>query len=163
MKHYYHCHSKSLVLPLQKYVVIIILCIRHSRLIIGFVTRVTRLVSHVEQELFTVPVHPSSPPGFRGVRFPRSLYFCVMFYRSLCPFFWSLCCLSFDLQLLITTLVCGRTSRNICYYVKKWWIIIDVAFAEMKKTIFVTLFLVHFKTFWETIYCTIFNFIIIFF
>jgi hypothetical protein len=119
-KYYYHCHSKSLVLPLQKYVVIIILCIRHSRLIIGFVTRVTRLMSHVEQELLTVPVHPSSPPGFRGVRFPRSLYFCVMFYRSLCPFFWSLCCLSFDLQLLITTLVCGRTSRNICYYVKKW-------------------------------------------
>jgi hypothetical protein len=52
-----------------------------------------------------------------------------MFYRSLCPFFWSLCCLSFDLQLLIITLVCGRTSRNICYHVKKWWIIIDVAFA----------------------------------
>jgi hypothetical protein len=73
-----------------------------------FVTRVTRLMSHVEQELLTVPVHPSSPPGFRGVRFPRSLYFCVMFYRSLCPFydnnisffFFVLCFLTFWVPLL---------------------------------------------------------------
>ena len=42
--------------------------------IIGFVTRVTRRVSLVEQEL---------PPVFSGVHVTRSLVFCVVFCRSL--------------------------------------------------------------------------------
>jgi hypothetical protein len=47
---------------------------------------------------------------FSGIRVSRSLVFSVMFSRSLCRslfvlvffFFWSLCCLSFDLRILIT-------------------------------------------------------------
>ena len=38
----------------------------HSRLITGFVTRLTRRVSLVEQELLTLPEHLSSPPVLVG-------------------------------------------------------------------------------------------------
>jgi hypothetical protein len=51
-------------------------------------------------------VHPSV---FSGVRVTRSLVLCVMFCRSLFVllffFFWPLCCLSFDLWILITPFV----------------------------------------------------------
>jgi hypothetical protein len=40
-------------------------------------------VSHVMQELLTLPEHLSSPPVLIGVCVPQSLVFCVMFYRSL--------------------------------------------------------------------------------
>jgi hypothetical protein len=40
----------------------------HSRLISGFVTRLTQQVPLVEQELFTLPEHLSSPPVFSEVR-----------------------------------------------------------------------------------------------
>jgi hypothetical protein len=57
-------------------------------------------------------------PVFSGVRVARSLVFCVMFYRSLfaplCVFLWPLCCLSFDLRLLITHLV----SSNFSYHMQ---------------------------------------------
>ena len=79
----------------------------HSRLITGFVTRLTRRVSLVEQELLTLPVHLRSPPDCSGVRATRSLSLCfVDRCLSFCPFFfWPLCCLSFlDLQILITSL-----------------------------------------------------------
>jgi hypothetical protein len=76
----------------------------------GFVTRVKRRVPHVEQELFTLPGHPSSHSIFSGVRVARSLVFCVLFCRSLFVLlsflFWPLCCLFFfDLRILITPLV----------------------------------------------------------
>jgi hypothetical protein len=76
----------------------------HSWLIIGFVTRLTRRVSLLEQELLTLPEHLSSPPVFSGVHVTRSLVLCVCFVDrclSFCPFFlWPLCCLSFiDLRL----------------------------------------------------------------
>ena len=45
----------------------------HSRLITGFVTRLTRRVPPVEQELLTLPEHPRSPPIFTGARVTRSL------------------------------------------------------------------------------------------
>jgi hypothetical protein len=45
----------------------------HSRLNTGFITRLARRVSLVEQELFTHPEHMNSPPGFGGVRVTRSL------------------------------------------------------------------------------------------
>jgi hypothetical protein len=71
----------------------------HSWLITGFVTRVTWQVPLVEQELFTLPGHLSSPLVFSGVGVTRSLIFCVAFCRSLFVllsfFFWPLCCLSF--------------------------------------------------------------------
>ena len=46
-------------------------------------TRVTRRVPHVEQELLTLPENMSSPPVFSGVRFVRSLVFCIVFCGSL--------------------------------------------------------------------------------
>ena len=44
---------------------------------------VTRQLSHVEQELLTLPEHLSSHPVFGGVRVARFFVFCVMFCRSL--------------------------------------------------------------------------------
>jgi len=67
-------------------------------MITGFVTRVTRWVSLVEQELRTLSEHLSSHLVFSGVRVTQSLVFCIMFRRSLFVllffFFWPLCCLS---------------------------------------------------------------------
>ena len=57
--------------------------------IIGFVTRLIRRVPLVEQELPTLPGHPSSPPIFDGVRVTRSLVLCVCFVDrclSFCTF-----------------------------------------------------------------------------
>jgi hypothetical protein len=51
----------------------------HSWLITGFVTRLTRRVPLVEQELLTLPEHLSSPPVFSGVRITRYLVLCVCF------------------------------------------------------------------------------------
>ena len=69
----------------------------HSRLNTGFVTRLTRRVSLVEQELLTLSEHPSSPPVFGGVRATGSLALYVCFVDrclSFCTFsFWPLCCL----------------------------------------------------------------------
>jgi hypothetical protein len=45
----------------------------HSRIITGFVTRLTWWVPLVEQELLTLPEHLSSPPVFSGVHVTRSL------------------------------------------------------------------------------------------
>jgi hypothetical protein len=47
-------------------------------LITGFVTEVTRQMPHVEQKLPTDPEHLSLPPFCNGVRFARSLVFCVV-------------------------------------------------------------------------------------
>ena len=44
----------------------------------------------MEQELFTLPEHLSSPPAFSGVRVTLSLVLCVCFVdRCLSYFFWS--------------------------------------------------------------------------
>jgi hypothetical protein len=51
----------------------------HSWLITGFVTRLTRRVPLVEQELLTLPDHLSSPPVFSGVCVTRSLVLYVCF------------------------------------------------------------------------------------
>jgi hypothetical protein len=74
-----------------------------------FVTRLTRQVSFVEQELPTLPEHLSSPPVFSGGSCYLIFSFICMFCRSLFVllhfFFWLLCCLSFfDIQILITSL-----------------------------------------------------------
>ena len=64
----------------------------HSWLITGFVTRLTRRVPLVEQELLHLPEHLSSPPVFNGIRVTWSLVLCVCY---VCPFvlflFWPLC------------------------------------------------------------------------
>ena len=51
--------------------------IPHSWLITGFVTRLTRRVPLVEQELPTLPEHPSSSRVFSGICGTRSLIWCV--------------------------------------------------------------------------------------
>jgi hypothetical protein len=78
----------------------------HSWLFTGFVTRVTRRVSLVEQEMLTFPNHLISPRVLVGFVL-LDLYFMCMFCKSLFVFlsffFWPLCCLSFfDLRILIT-------------------------------------------------------------
>ena len=49
----------------------------HSRLITGFITRLTRRVPLVEQALLNLPEHLSSPTVFSEVRVAQSLVFCV--------------------------------------------------------------------------------------
>jgi hypothetical protein len=66
----------------------------HSRLITGFVTRLTHRVPLVKQELLTLPEHLSSPPAFTGVRVTRSLVLYVCFVDrclSFCTFSFSHC------------------------------------------------------------------------
>ena len=66
----------------------------HSRLITGFVTRLTRRVPVVEEEMLTLPEHLSSPPVFSGVRFARSLLLYVCFVDrclSFCTFSFGHC------------------------------------------------------------------------
>ena len=66
----------------------------HSRLITGFVARLTRRVSLVEQKRFTLPEHPSSPPVFSGIRVTRSLVLYVCFpdrCLSFCAFSFGHC------------------------------------------------------------------------
>ena len=66
----------------------------------------------LEQELFILPQHFSSPPVFSGARVNRSLVLCVCFVdRCLSCFFWSLSCLSFfDLRILITLVISSSSS-----------------------------------------------------
>ena len=67
----------------------------HSPLITGFVTRLTRRVPLVEQELLpTLPEHLCSPPVFSGVRVTRSLvlYVCFVYHcLSFCTFSFGHC------------------------------------------------------------------------
>ena len=89
----------------------------HSRLLTGFVTRITRQVPLVEQELLTLPEHLSSPPVFSGVRVTRYLVVYVYFVDrclSFCTFFfWLLCCLFFfDIRILITPLVSSNSTNE---------------------------------------------------
>jgi hypothetical protein len=61
----------------------------HSWFITGLVTRLTRRVPLVEQELLILPEHLSSLPVFSGVRATRSLVLCVCFVDhclSFCTF-----------------------------------------------------------------------------
>jgi hypothetical protein len=100
-------------------------CLSTSWHITWFVTRLTRWVSLVEQELLTLPEHLSSSLVFSGVHVTRSIGFidrCLSFIYvcfvdcclSFCTFFfWSLCCLFFfNIWILITPLV----SSNSSYY-----------------------------------------------
>ena len=58
-----------------------------SWLITGFVTRLPRRVSLMEQGLLTLPEHLSSPPVFSGVRVTRSLVLCVCFVDRCLSFY----------------------------------------------------------------------------
>ena len=77
----------------------------HSWLITGFVTRLTRRVSLVEQELPSLQEHLSSPPVVSGVEVAGSLVVFVCFVDrclSFCPF-------SFGQTLLM---LCIITTHN---------------------------------------------------
>jgi hypothetical protein len=64
----------------------------HSRFITGFITRLTRRVSLVEQELLTLPEHLNSASVFTGVRVTRSLVLYICFVDRCLSF----CTFSFD-------------------------------------------------------------------
>ena len=84
----------------------------HSRLITRFVTRLTRRVPLVEQELLTFLGHLSSPPGFSGIRVTRSLVVCIYFVDrclSLCPFSFGHCVVLFNIRIMITNLVSSNS------------------------------------------------------
>ena len=64
----------------------------------------------LEQELLTLPEHPSTFPVLSGVHITRSLVSCVCFVdRCLYFFFRPLCCLSFDVLVLVTPLVSSNS------------------------------------------------------
>jgi hypothetical protein len=85
---------------------------------VSFNRTVTWRVSHMEQELLTLPEHLSSLSVFSGLLVARSLVFCVVFCVSL---FVLLSFLSrLDLRLLITL----QTFLNKQHYTKRTIIII---------------------------------------
>ena len=75
----------------------------HSWLITGFVTRLTRRVSLVEQKLFTLPGHLSSSPVFIGVRVTRSLVLYACFVNRCLSF----CSFSFGHFVVCSSSICG--------------------------------------------------------
>ena len=82
----------------------------HSCLITWFAIRVTRRLSLLEEELLTLPEHLISTPalvGFILFELLLSVYCfvnrCLSFYSFYS--FWPLCCLSFDLWILITPFI----------------------------------------------------------
>ena len=84
----------------------------HSWLITGFVTRLTRRVPLVEQELLTLSEQPSSAPVFSEACVAWSLVLCVCFVL-LYLIFWPLCHLFFfDLLILITPLVSSNHDKT---------------------------------------------------
>jgi hypothetical protein len=96
----------------------------HSWLITGFITRVTRRVPLVEQELLTLLGHLSSSPVFSRLRVTRSLVLYVCFVDrclSFCTFFfWPLCCLFFDIRILITLFVSSNSSSSPIDISNRW-------------------------------------------
>jgi hypothetical protein len=83
----------------------------HSRLITGFVTRLKRRLSLVEQDLLTLPEYPSSPPVFSGVRVSRSLVLYVRFVDR------CLSCCTFSLSHCV---VCS--SSIYCFWLPLWYL-----------------------------------------
>ena len=74
----------------------------HSWLITGFVTRLTRWVSLVEQSLLTLTEHLSSHPPFSGVRINRSLDIMYVLYIVVCPFVFFLLVIMLSILLRYT-------------------------------------------------------------
>ena len=98
------------------------LFLMHDSFITGFVTRLTRRVPLLDQELLTLPEHLSSPPVCSGVRVTRSLVLYVCFVdRCLSfgtfSFGHCVCLFFFDIRILITPLVSASSSFEIllCY------------------------------------------------
>jgi hypothetical protein len=81
----------------------------HSRLITGFVTRLTRRMPLVE--LLTLSEHLSSPPVFSGVRVTRSLVLYVCFVD---------CCLSFCTFSFGQCVVCSSSIYG--FWLPLWYL-----------------------------------------
>ena len=82
-----------------------------SFMITGVVTRLTRRVPPVEQELLTLPEHLSPPPVFSGVRVTRSLVLCVCLED---------CCLSFCIFSLGHYVVCSSSIYG--FWLPLWYL-----------------------------------------
>ena len=84
------------------FLVITIWFISHSWLITWFVTRVTRPLSHIEQETVTTP--SACLPPFCGFVLCDSfcVVCCILLFVLLSFFFWALYCLFFNIWLLVT-------------------------------------------------------------
>lgn len=83
-------------------------CKKSWKIIRIVATRVTRRVPLMEQELFS---SQDFNPRLCGVRIARSVVLCVVYCRSVCVLFHRpLCCLSFDLRILIANLVSSHSS-----------------------------------------------------
>ena len=102
---------------------------------------VTRRVSHLQQELLTLPVQPSPSPVFSWVRVTRSLVFCVVFCRSLFVLFLLAVVLSVLLRFSVSDYLCGifrlyfqldekQTLENV---LKKVWLTVIEWFWKKKK------------------------------
>ena len=82
----------------------------------GFVTEVTWRVPLVEeQKLFTLPIHMSSPLFLCGSRCTLFSFLCSVssIIISSFPFYLQMYCLSFDLRILITLVICILFLLNI--------------------------------------------------
>jgi hypothetical protein len=80
----------------------------HLWIITGIITRVTRQVSLVEQELLILLENHSSPTVLCGIFVPQSIVFCVMFCRScLSLFFWTLFMFVFVLLDIVYVCLCS--------------------------------------------------------
>jgi hypothetical protein len=113
----YLCHKWPRYVPL---VVNISRSFPHSWFITGFVTKLTRRVPLVEQELLTISEQMNSPPILSGVRVTLSLVWYVCFVDRclsfLCCFFWLLCWLFLcNTRILIAPLVSSNFSYNMHY------------------------------------------------
>jgi len=91
----------------------------HSWLVTGFVTRLTRRVPLVQQEIPTLPKYVSSPPLFSGVRVNPSLVLCVCFedlYLSFCTFSFCHCVVCSSIYGLWLPLCHLQTLLNLTYH-----------------------------------------------
>jgi hypothetical protein len=108
----YLCHKLPRICSVYRY--------HNPILITGFVTRVTRRVTHVEKKLPTIGStwdNPRCVVGFMFLDLLLSVQCFVHHYLSL--FIWPLQCLSFfNLRFLIAPLVCSNWFCTlICVYV----------------------------------------------
>ena len=101
----------------------------HSRLITGFVTRLTRRVHLVKRELPTLPEYLSSPPVFGWVRVTRFLVLCVCFVdRCL-----SYCTFSFGHCFVWSSSLYG-------FWLPLWYLQTLIIFKSWFKTLFLFMF-----------------------
>ena len=88
----------------------------------------------MQQELFTLPEHLSSPPVFSRVRVTRSLVLYVV-CRSLYFPLSFLFCPSFDIRILITLLVSSNSScLSFCFFPTSLWCLIENNFLSSDET-----------------------------